>query len=192
MPRKSSPPGPTLPPILTVRGARVVLDADLAALYGVSTKVFNQAIRRNASRFPSDFLFQLTREEVADLKSQFVTSSSGKPQRLRSQIVTLESDARGRHRKYLPWAFTEHGAIMAATVLRSPRAVAMSLYVVRAFVRLREEALTNAVIFKRLAMIDRKLLEHDVVLRDVLQKLLPLLDAPEDPPPARRIGFDPG
>jgi len=94
-------------------------------------------------------------------------------------------------RRYLPWAFTEHGAIMAATILRSPRAVAMSVYVVRAFVRMREDLMTSAVIFKRLAQIDKKLLEHDVVLQDVVEKLLPLLNPPPDPP-KRRIGFYPG
>ena len=90
--------------------------------------------------------------------------------------MTLKSSSRGQHRKYLPWAFTEHGAIMAATLLRSDRAVAMSVYVIRAFVRMREELLTNVVIFKRLAEIDEKLLTHDVVLRDIYEKLLPLLN----------------
>jgi hypothetical protein len=191
MSRKQTPSGdPTLPPIHTVRGRRIVLDSDLAALYEVPTKVFNQTIRRNADRFPVDFLFQLTEEEFANLKSQIATSSSEAPQGLRSQFVTLETDGRGRHRKYLPWAFTEHGAIMAATILRSPRAVQMSVYVVRAFVRLRDELMTNAVVLKRLALIDKKLLEHDLVLRDVVEKLLPLLNAPPEPEsPKRRIGF---
>ena len=94
-----------------VRDEAVLLDSDLAALYGVETKAFNQAIRRNAHRFPSDFAFQLSAEEFAAL---------------RSQIVTLKPAARGQHRKYLPWVFTEHGAIMAATILNSNRAVAMS------------------------------------------------------------------
>jgi ORF6N domain len=182
-------PDPKLPPIHTIRGQRVVLDSDLAELYGVTTKVFNQTIRRNAARFPADFLFHLEAEEFANLISQSVTSSSEGNRVLRSQIVTLEIDRRGRHRKYLPWAFTEHGAIMAATILRSERAVAMSVYVVRAFVRMREALLTNAVIFKRLAEIDKKLLEHDVVLQDVVEKLLPLLNPPHEEKPKRRIGF---
>ena len=166
--------------IFTVRGQKVILDVDLARLYGVETKVLNQAIKRNIERFPPDFMFSVTKEE-----SQAIYS-------LRSQIVTLETDGRGRHRKYLPWAFTEHGAIMAATILRSPRAVEMSVYVVRAFVRMREELLTNAVVLKRLAQIDKKLLEHDLVLRDIVEKLLPLLNAPTEPePPKRRIGFNP-
>lgn len=193
MSRKQAPSGdPTLPPIHTVRGRRVVLDSDLAALYETPVKVFNQTIQRNADRFPSDFAFQLTRDEFANLKAQIVISSSEAPQGLRSQIVTLETDRRGRHRKYLPWAFTEHGAIMAATILRSPRAVQMSVFVVRAFVRMRDELMTNAVVLKRLAQIDKKLLEHDLVLRDVVEKLLPLLNAPPEPePPKRRIGFNP-
>jgi phage regulator Rha-like protein len=179
---------PKLPPIHTIRGQRVVLDSDLAALYEVSTKVFNQTIRRNVARFPPDFLFQVTEEEFTDLRSQFVTSSAEGNRVLRSQIVTLEVDRRGRHRKYRPFAFTEHGAIMAATILRSERAVAMSIYVVRAFVRMREELMTSAVIFKRLAVIDKKLLEHDIVLQDVVEKLLPLLNPPPAPP-AKELGF---
>jgi len=179
-----------LPPIHVIRGQRVMFDSDLAALYGVPTKVFNQAIRRNSDRFLPDFVFQLTREELANLKSQIVTSSSAARHPLRSQTVTLEASGRGSHRKYLPWVFTEHGAIMAAMVLRSERAVAMSVYVVRAFVRLREEALAHATILKRLAQIDKRLLEHDVVLQDVVEKLLPLLNPPLEPAkPRRRIGF---
>ena len=189
MPRQRTSPGnATLPPIHTVRGRRVVLDRDLAALYGVPTKVFNQTIRRNAERFPVDFVFQLIREEVANLKSHIVTSSSEEPRSSRSHLVTLKTH--GGRRK-LPWAFTEHGAIMAATLLRSPRAVAMSVYVVRAFVQMRETLLTNAAILRRLAQIDKKLLEHDVVLQDVVEKLLPLLNPPPEPP-KRRIGFHPG
>jgi hypothetical protein len=177
-----------LPPIHVVRGQRVILDADLAKLYAVTTMAFNQAVRRNLDRFPADFIFQLTREEVANLISQNVISSSEVAAPLRSQSVILKKSGRGRHRKYLPWVFTEHGAIMTAMILRSPHAVAMSVYVVRAYVRMREELLTNAVILKRLAQVDKRLLEHDVVLRDVVGKLQPLLDPPPAPP-KRRIGF---
>ena len=168
-----------------------MLDRDLAALFGVTTKIFNQTIRRNANRFPADFFFQLTEGESANLRSQFVSSSSGASTALRSQIVTLKTSRRGLHRKYLPFAFTEHGAIMAATILRSPRAVAMSIYIVRAFVQMREELLTNAVILKRLAQIDRQLLTHDVVLRDIYEKLAPLLSPPVDSP-KKKIGFSHG
>ncbi len=189
MPRKP-PPDPPLPPIHTVRGQRVMLDRDLARLYGVPTMVFNQAIKRNLGRFPPDFIFQLTREELGNLKSQNVISSPDPTGSLRSQRVILKKSGHGGVRK-LPSVFTEHGAIMAATILRSPRAVAMSIYVVRAFVRLREELLTHAVILKRLAQHDRKLLEHDLILQDVVEKLLPLLDPP--PAPAKRkIGFHEG
>lgn len=186
----TDPAVPTLPRIHPVRGQRVMLDADLAALYGVPTKVFNQTIKRNIARFPADFLFQLTREDLADLKSQVVTSSPAPTPPLRSPSVTSKTAGHGGTRK-LPWAFTEHGAIMAATVLRSPRAVAMSVYVVRAFVRMREELLSHAVILKRLAQHDKKLMEHDQVLQDVVEKLLPLLDPPPVPPKPK-IGFHPG
>ena len=114
--------------IFEVRGQAVVLDSDLAAVYGVQTKVFNQAIKRSAVRFPDDFLLRLAAEEWTAL---------------RSQLVTFNTGGRGEHRKCLPLVFTEHGAIMASTILNSPRAVAMSVYVVRAFVRLRNELLAN-------------------------------------------------
>jgi hypothetical protein len=182
-------PDPGLPPIHTVRGQRVVLDSDLAVLYGVTTIAFNQAIKRNAGRFPKDFAFQLNHEEVTNLRSQIVISSSETVGSLRSQIVILKAHG---GRRYLPRVFTEHGAIMAAMLLRSERAVAMSVFVVRAFVRMREELMTSAVIFERLAQIDKKLLEHDVVLQDVVEKLLPLLNPPPDPTSKRRIGFNVG
>ena len=133
------------PLIHEIRGERVILDSDLAAIYGVSVKALNQAIKRNAERFPEDFVFRLTLSEFEDcLRSQFVTSYS------RSQIATLKSPAssnlksqnatsRSRGgRRYPPHAFTEHGAIMAANVLNSRQAVQMSVFVVRAFVKLRE------------------------------------------------------
>jgi hypothetical protein len=170
---------PELPPIHTIRRQRVMLDGDLARLYGVSTKVFNQTIQRNAARFPADFAFQVTREEFANLKSQFVTSS----------LIAADQPFAGHGgARKLPWVFTEHGAIMAATILRSPRAVAMSVYVVRAFVQMKEALLTNATILKRLAEMDKKLVTHDVILRDVYEKLRPLL-APPPEPPRKEIGY---
>ena len=156
-----------------VRGKLVMLDSDLAALYGVPTKVFNQAVKRNAVRFPDDFAFQLDADEWMALKSQFVTSKG-----------------RGG-RTYLPFVFTEHGALMAANLLNSPQAVAMSVFVIRAFVQMREELSANQTVLKRLAEIDRTLLTHDTALRDIYQKLLPLL-APPPEPPRRRIGFNHG
>ena len=180
------------PLILTLRGQKVILDADLAGLYGVQTKVLNQAEERNADRFPEDLMFQLTALEWRNLKSQFVTSSFQPPEEeevgsLRSQFVTLKT-GRGQHRKYMPFAFTEHGALMAAMVLNSPEAVAMSLFVIRAFVRMREQLAANAAILKRLAEIDKTLLEHDQALGLIWEQLQPLLAPPPDPP-KRRIGF---
>ena len=180
------------PLILTLRGQKVILDADLAGLYGVQTKVLNQAVKRNADRFPEDLMFQLTALEWRNLKSQIVTSSLQPTEEeevgsLRSQFVTLKT-GRGNHRKYMPFAFTEHGALMAAMVLNSPEAVAMSLFVIRAFVRMREQLAANAAILKRLAEIDKTLLEHDQALGLIWEQLQPLLAPPPDPP-KRRIGF---
>jgi len=178
--------------IFTLRGQKIILDADLAELYGVPTKVFNQAVKRNADRFPHDFLFQLTAQEWSNLKSQIVTSSMDVPQKENvapnwSQFVT--SSKRHRGAAYRPLAFTEHGALMAASVLNSTEAVEMSVFVIRAFVRAREHLAANTAILKRLAEIDRTLLEHDSALRDVYRKLLPLLQPPPEPP-KRRIGFN--
>jgi hypothetical protein len=175
--------------ILTLRGQKVILDADLAELYGVPTKVFNQAVKRNAERFPEDFKFQLTATEFASLQLQIVTASRDDSP-MRSQIVTASK----RNIRYRPNAFTEHGAIMAATVLNSPEAVAMSVFVVRAFMQMREQLAANAAILKRLAAIDKTLLEHDAALRIIWTKLQPLLaprPEPPPPPPRRIKGFNP-
>jgi hypothetical protein len=182
---------PVLPRILNVRRMKVVLDGDLARLYGVVTFRLNEAVKRNASRFPDDFRFQLTREETEILISQNAISSRSAPPVLRSQIAILKMDNRGKHRKYLPWVFTEHGALMAANVLRSAKAVQMSLYLVRAFVALREQLASNLAVLRRIAEIDKKLIEHDVVLSEVVKRLQPLLNPP---PPEKKpkIGFHPG
>ena len=186
-------PDSVLPKIYAVRRQKVVLDADLAKLYGVPTKRLNEAGRRNAGRFPEDFCFYLTDEEVKHLRSQIAASSIGQSGGavLRSQFATLKTDGRGKHRKYLPRVFTEHGALMAANVLRSERAVQMSLYLIRAFVALREQLVSNLSKLRRLSEIDKKLLEHDVVLREVLERLQPLLDPPAAPKKPL-IGFYPG
>jgi ORF6N domain. len=189
--------------ILTIREQKVVLDSDLAAVYGVTTKRLNEQFRRNRKRFPEDFAFQLTAEEFAALTSQIATldkaGSSREP--IRSQSATTSSSSlamwsqfattsRKRRRKtHRPWAFTEHGALQVANILRSDRAIAMSVYVIRAFIEQREKLAANAAILKRLAEIDKTLLEHDTVLRDIYQKLLPLL-APPPEPPRRQIGFN--
>jgi hypothetical protein len=162
-----------LPLIHTIRGQRVILAADLAKLYGVPTKRLTEQIKRNLSRFPSDFMFQLTVAEWDEAIS------------LRSQIATLK---KGQHQKYRPYALSEHGAIMAANVLNSPQAVAMSVYVIRAFIQQREVLSANEAILKRLAEIDKTLLQHNAALRDVYQKLLPLLQPPPEPP-RPKIGF---
>ena len=185
--------GPALPRIHAIRKSKVVLDADLAALYGVPTKRLNEAVTRNASRFPGDFSFILTIEEFAILRSQFATSRYGGEGGETSQSASIATDAHGRHRKYLPRVFTEHGALMAANVLRSEKAVEMSLYLVRAFVQMREALLANTTILKRLAEIDRRLIEHDSVLREVVERLQPLLDAPVvDEAKKPKIGFHRG
>lgn len=196
MPAKKTPTRaePLEPLIFTVSGHRVMLDADLARLYGVTTKRFNEACKRNRERFPEDFAFQLTGAEFASLRSQFATSSGqGIDPKLnipnRSQIAT--GSQRHRDPRFRPWAFTEHGALMAANLLRSERAVQMSVFVIRTFVRMREQIAANATILKRLAEIDRTLLQHDSALRDIYRKLLPLLQPPPAPPTPskRRIGF---
>ena len=162
--------------ILVLRGQRVLLDAELAALYGVSTKRFNEQVRRNRQRFPADFMFQLTDEEHAALRSQFATLKLG----------------RGQHRKYLPHAFTEHGAIMAATILSSPRAVEISVYVVRAFVKLRELLASNKELARRLdeleAHIEKKLTAHDRAIAAILSAIRQLTHPPPTPK-QRPIGF---
>jgi len=159
--------------ILELRGVQVVLDSDLAAIYGVATKALNQAVKRNADRFPADFAFRLTAAEHGALRSQSVTSRPG----------------RGG-RRYPPWAFTEHGAVMAATVLNSPRAVEMSVFVVRAFVRLRELARNHVELAKQIAALERRVTEHDEGLSAVLAALRKLLE--EDSKPRKRIGFGQG
>jgi len=175
--------------ILTIREQKVVLDSDLAAVYGVTTKRLNEQFRRNRKRFPEDFAFQLTAEEFAALRSQIaiLDKATSRSESKRSQTATLRL-GRGQHRKYLPWAFTEHGALQVANILRSERAIAMSVYVIRAFIELREKIAANAAILRRLAEIDKSLLEHDTALREIYQKLLPLL-APPPEPPRRQIGF---
>jgi hypothetical protein len=176
---------PLDPLIFVVRGQRVIFDNDLARLYGVSTKALNQAVKRNAARFPLDFAFQLNALELGRLRTSSKNKAEYQSWRW-SQLVTTSQ--RYRREGFHPWAFTEHGALMAANILRSERAVQMSIFITRAFVRLREHAVANAAILKRLAEIDKTLLEHDAALRDVYRKLQPLL-VPAAEPAKRRIGF---
>lgn len=156
--------------ILTIRDRKVLIDADLATIYGVETRTLNQAVKRNAERFPEDFIFTLTAAEKLEV------------------ITKCDHLAQLKFAKSLPFAFTEHGAIMAATVLNSKQAVAMSVYVVRAFIQMREQLVTNSEVLRRLAEIDKTLLQHNAGLRDIYQKLRPLLQPAPDPP-RRRIGF---
>jgi phage regulator Rha-like protein len=166
--------------IRTIRGQRVILDFDLAHIYDVPTKALNQAIKRNAVRFPPDFMFQLTKEEA---EIEF---------RSRSQFVTLK---RGMNIKYRPYAFTENGAIMAANVLNSPEAVRMSVFVVRAFVKMRDLLGGTKELARQLADLEKKLTArldvHENVIVDVLRRVMEILDPPPLPPepPNRRIGF---
>jgi len=178
--------------IMNVRNQKVIMDADLAELYGVPTKRLNEQVKRNADRFPTDFMFQLTAAEWSNLKLQIATSSSEsipKESTVPNWSQFATSSKRHRGLAYRPTAFTEHGAIMAATILNSPEAVAMSVFVVRAFMQMREQLAANAAILKRLAEIDKTLLKHDSALRGIWTKLQPLL-APPPEPPKRRIGFN--
>jgi ORF6N domain len=157
--------------ILILRRQRIILDADLAALYGVPTKALNQAVKRNAERFPEDFMFRLSRAEVEALN--------------RSQIVT--GSQKHRDPRFPPFAFTEHGAIMAATILNSPKAVEMSLYVVRAFVRLRELLASNTALARKLDELERKYQHHDEAITAILSAIRELTNQPQ--PKRRGIGF---
>jgi len=157
-------------PILWIRGEAVILDSDLAGLYGVETRRLNEQVRRNAHRFPVDFMFQLTLEE-----KKGVVAKCDNPEKI-------------LYFRGLPMVFTEHGALMASMVLNSPKATEMSLFIVRAFVGLRKEMSRGEEVLRRLAEIDQTLLVHDEGLRDLYQKLLPLLE-PGPEPKRRKIGF---
>jgi phage regulator Rha-like protein len=160
-----------------IRGQRIILDADLARVYGVPTKRLNEAVKRTLERFPSDFAFLLKPQEVASLRSQIATSK------------------RRGGRRYLPRAFTEYGAIMAANVLNSPRAVQMSVFVVRAFVKMREVLAQNGELAKKLAELERRLTDrldvHEKAIVHILDEIKKLMEPlPPQPEPKRRaIGF---
>ncbi len=157
--------------ILVVRRQRVILDGDLAGLYGVSTRRLNEQLRRNLDRFPADFAFRLSAEEFADLKSHFATSTSGW----------------GGRRK-LPYAFTEHGVVMAANILNSAVAVRASIQVVRAFVRLRQSLSAHQDLARKLEELERKYASHDAEIKGIFQLVKKLME-PSPPPHRRRIGF---
>ena len=157
--------------ILILRGHRVLLDAELVAIYGITTKALNQAVKRNAARFPKDFIFRVSAKETESLN--------------RSRIVT--GSQKHRDPRFPPYAFTEHGAIMAATILNSPRAVAMSVYVVRAFVQLRELLASNTTLARKLDELESKLKHHDDTITAILSAIRELMNPPATK--GRGIGF---
>lgn len=156
--------------IYSIRSLNVILDADLAELYGVTTKRLNEQVKRNLDRFPPDFMFQLDEDEHAILRSQIATSNTG----------------RGG-RRYLPYAFTEHGAIMAATVLNSPKAIEMSVFVVRTFVHLRETFLAHKELAEKLNVLERTVSTHDQAIAGLINAIRELMRPPH--PQNRPIGF---
>jgi hypothetical protein len=201
--------------IVEVRGQKVILDSDLASIYGVPTRRLNEQVKRNARRFPQDFLFRLTDEEMEQclrLRSRFVTLKRGRSMEgratdakgpqiatgspgpiLKSQIATSSFTHGGRRK--LPYAFTEHGSIMAANVLHSPRAVDMSVFVVRAFVKMRSAFKDSRQLAEKLALLEQELKIrlniHEAAIVDVLQRIMRVLDPPPPPPepPPPEIGF---
>ena len=157
--------------ILLIRGQRVMLDADLAMLYGVPTRVLNQAVRRNLKRFPQDFMFKLTQPE-------------------KDQVITICDHLKNlKYAKALPNAFTEHGAIMVASILNTERAVQISVFVVRAFVKLREMLATHKELAHKLAKLEKKLQNHDESIQSLVVAIRQLMRPLESEPPKRRIGF---
>ena len=159
--------------IVVARGHRVILAANLARIYGVETRVLNQAVKRNIEKFPGDFMFRLTRDEAESLS------------RSRSQSVILK---RGQNIKFLPYAFTEHGAIMAANVLNSPHAVRMSVFVIRAFVRLRHIVTTHKKLAAKLMELERTVASHDGHIKTLFEAIRQLMEPPASK--SRRIGFN--
>lgn len=154
--------------ILTIRGHRVMLDSDLAELYGVAIRRLNEAVKRNADRFPEDFMFRLSRDEIAFLRSQNATLKTG----------------RGKHRKYLPFAFTEQGVAMLSGVLNSPRAVDVNIAIMRAFVRMRQMLLSHEELARKVDALERR---YDARFRVVFDAIRAMMEPPK--PPGRRIGF---
>jgi len=157
--------------ILLIRGHRVMLDTDLADLYGVTVKRLNEQVKRNFNRFPQDFMFQMNEEEYQSLRSHFATLKIG----------------RGHHRKYLPYVFTEHGTIMLANVLNSPISVQASIQVVRAFVKLRQILSTHKELAHKLIELERKIENHDEEIHTIFEAIRQLMIPPE--PTKKQIGF---
>ncbi|MCX5704377.1 MAG: ORF6N domain-containing protein [Candidatus Omnitrophica bacterium] len=165
--------------ILELRGRKVMLDRDLAVLYGVAAKILNQAVKRDIKRFPSDFMFQLSWEEIESLRSHFATLNS------RSQFVTLKQ---GQNIKYLPYAFTEQGVAMLSSVLNSERAIQVNILIMRAFTKLREILFTHKELAERIDNLEKKYAAHDETIKDIFEAVRQLLE----PPPEKEnkiIGF---
>jgi cell division septum initiation protein DivIVA len=160
--------------ILVIRGQKVLLDSDLAELYGVETRRLNQQVRRNKDKFPEDFMFQLTNAEFDNLKSHFATSSSGWGGRRKTPLV-----------------FTEHGALQAANVLHSAQANKMSVYIVRAFVQLREFALSNEKLARKVEQLENQVSEHDEILTELIREIRQLIESPVPAEGKQKIGFIP-
>jgi hypothetical protein len=188
--------------ILVIRGQRVMLDSDLAEIYGIETKNLNKAVKRNLSRFPEDFIFQLAKKEFENLKFQIGTSSAESTHSTRPQIVTAAKEAGpnlksqiatsswGGKRK-LPYAFTEHGAVMLASVLNSPTAIQASIFVVRDFIQLRQLGAINANLAIKIAELEDKYGKHDIQIQKVIKILRQLLEPPIEPTESEKepIGF---
>jgi len=156
--------------ILLIRGRKVMLDSDLAVLYGVETKQLTRQVRRNIDRFPDDFMFQLTREEYNEL--------------LRCQIGTLK---RGQHSKYLPYAFTEHGILMLSSVLNSKKAIQVNIQIMRTFVKLRQILSTNKELVHKLSQLERETEKHDAEIQAIFKAIRQIMTPPEKP--KKRIGY---
>ncbi len=175
--------------IVVVRGKRVILDRDLAGLYGTTTKRLNEQVKRNRNRFPEDFMFQLTTKEWTDLTSQIAMSNA---QSNRSQFAT--GSQRHRDPRFTPYGFTENGALMAGNILRTERAIQMSVFVVRAFIRMRQMLIEQRGLARKLAELEEELTArldiHETAISEMLGQIKRLLSSPPEPePPKRRIGF---
>jgi len=158
--------------IFVVRGSKVIMDSALAELYGVETRRLNEQVRRNIEKFPEDFMFQLTSDEFQNLKSQIATSSS-----------------KWGGRRKLPLVFTEHGALQAANVLNSSQANKMSVFIVRAFIRLREMVLTNEKLARKVDQLERRVSDHDEVLIDLVHEIRKLIETPKPTDQKKKLGF---
>ncbi|MBI2926165.1 MAG: ORF6N domain-containing protein [Verrucomicrobia bacterium] len=189
---KTAAPEPLEPLIQVVRGERIILDVDLARIYGVPTKRLNEQVKRNTERFPTDFAFRLTTDEAVKLRRSRSRFAALERADNRSQIAT--GSQKHRDPRFLPSAFTEHGAIMAANVLNSSQATQMSVFVVRAFAKMRAVLSDNRQLAKKLAELEKELKGrldlHETAIVEVLQRVMNILDPPLQPEPKRRqIGF---